>query len=101
MTTEVTATIRNVKSRMLESVPQVAVTVELTNHADRTLVVDSFRIAWIGGDYVEQDAGVVLAAGASASKTVHVVTADALDSPATRVEILATHEASMWERLRR
>jgi hypothetical protein len=98
---EVTADVRAVKPRMLESVPRVLVTLEFANHSGRALVVDSVRLRWDGSQHVEKDVGVVLPANESASKTVEVVTADVPDPSVTRVEILATHEPSLWERLRK
>jgi hypothetical protein len=101
MTADLTALVRDVKPRLLESVPRVTVTVEFSNRSARTLVVDSFRISWPGSEHVEKDAGVVLHANQSVSKAVQIVTADPPNPATTRVEILETRELSLWETLTR
>jgi hypothetical protein len=98
MTTEVAASVRAVKPRMLESIPRILVTLEFANHACRALVVDSFRLRWGGSEYIGKDVGVVLPANESASKTVELDTTEVPDPAATRVEIIAAHEPSWWER---
>jgi hypothetical protein len=101
MITEVTAQVRAVKPRMLESIPRLLVTLEFANHSPRALVVDSFRLLWGGSEHVEKDVGVMLPANESASKTFELHTTDIPDPATTRVEILAAHEPSLWERLRK
>jgi hypothetical protein len=97
---ELTATVRDVKPRLLESVPHVGITIEFSNRTAHALVVDSFRLVWKDGEHVERNAGALVPAAGSALHTVQIVTADPPDPSTTRAEVLQARPPSLWEKMK-
>jgi hypothetical protein len=96
-TMDVTAVVRAVRPRMVESVPSNYVTVEFSNHSDHALVVESFRLVWPSDERAVAGVGIAIRPSQSASYTVQVVTPDALSPGIARVDKVVTRRPSLWD----